>query len=79
MKKITINIMGWLGVAGVLSAYLLLSLEVIGSHDLIYQLLNIIGAGLLIFESAWRKDYPFTVLNVVWAIVAIIAILGLFF
>jgi len=77
MKKTNINLIGWLGVAGVLSAYVLLSLGVIGSRDLIYQLLNGVGAILLIIESAWRKDYPFTFLNVVWALVALVVIIQL--
>jgi uncharacterized membrane protein len=72
-----INIFGWLGVAGVLLAYILLSFGVIGSRDFIYQLLNGVGAILLIIESAWRKDYPFTFLNVVWSLVALVTIIQL--
>lgn len=74
LKKTVINLLGWLGVAGVLLAYILLSLGIIGSRDLIYQLLNGVGAILLIIESAWRKDYPFTFLNIVWAAIAIFSI-----
>jgi hypothetical protein len=78
LEKTWINLFGWFGVAGVLAAYLLLSFGVIESRDLLYQLLNGLGAILLIIESVWRKDYPFTFLNLVWAIVAIIAIVRLF-
>lgn len=75
MKKKTINIIGWLGVAAVLSAYAFLSLGIIGAHDLVYQILNGLGAALLVTESAWRKDYPFTFLNTIWAIIALVAII----
>jgi len=76
-KSLTINLFGWLGVAGVLLAYILLSFGIIGSRDLVYQLLNGVGAILLIIESAWRKDYPFTFLNVVWSLVALVTIIQL--
>ncbi|MFH1252961.1 MAG: hypothetical protein V1664_01360 [Candidatus Uhrbacteria bacterium] len=75
MNKTTINTLGWIGVAGVLIAYALLSWGIVGAHDLVYQILNGVGAILLIIESAWRKDYPFTFLNAVWAIIALVVII----
>lgn len=78
-NKIVINILGWVGVILVLGAYGLVSFDLLNSHDLWYQLMNGFGAFFLIIESVWRKDYPFTVLNAVWAVIAIVAILGLFF
>jgi len=78
-NKIVINVFGWVGVILVLGAYGLVSFNLLDSHNLWYQLMNGFGAFFLIIESTWRKDYPFIVLNVVWATVAIIAVLGLFF
>lgn len=79
IKKLIINLIGWFGVSAVLLAYLLLSFSFLSSHNLIYQLLNGIGAIFLIVESAWRNDYPFTFLNVVWAAVALWAIIQIIF
>ncbi|MFA6131683.1 MAG: hypothetical protein WC702_01260 [Patescibacteria group bacterium] len=78
-KKLIINIFGWVGVALVLGGYGLVSFDRLAVHDLSYQLMNGFGALCLIIESAWRKDYPFTVLNVVWAAIAIFAILSFVF
>lgn len=75
MKKNTIiNILGWYGVAAILSAYILLNLNVVSSQSMSYQLLNVTGAICIAYDSFKDKDYQPVVLNIIWAIVAVIAI-----
>lgn len=75
-RKLT-EALGWYGVVAILLAYVLLNFEVVGVHSLAYQVLNLTG-GLGIIIDAWKqKNYQPAVLNAIWAIVAVIAIINL--
>ncbi len=79
MNKKFVEIIGWYGVIAILLAYLLNSLNIINSSNIFYSLLNLTGA-LGIMVDAWRqKNYQPVVLNLVWALVAIITLTKLFF
>lgn len=73
-----ISLIGWYGVLAILVAYALLSFNLIGAHGYTYQVLNLTGALGLVIEAASKKDYQPTALNIVWALVAIIAIIKIF-
>ena len=68
---------GWIGMVLVLLAYFLLSLEKI-PNGILYQVLNLTAALFMAIglfpKSAW---FSFT-LQVIWAIVAIIALIKIF-
>ena len=68
------DIIGWAGMVLVLAAYLLLSLGKI-KNGYIYQFLNL-AAGVLMAIGLYPKNawFSFT-LQVIWAIVAIVAII----
>ncbi|MBN8577542.1 MAG: hypothetical protein KF775_00725 [Cyclobacteriaceae bacterium] len=66
--------MGWIGSVAVIAAYALNSLQKIKSNSLSFQLLNLTGAVLLIINSVVKEAYPFTFINTVWAIIAIVAL-----
>lgn len=70
-----IDYIGWYGVLAILSAYLLLSLDVLTAKDLGYQLLNLTGAIAIVIEALSKKDKQPAVLNIIWAAIALIAIL----
>jgi len=70
--------MGWYGVCAILGAYILVSFGVIVTKSYIYQLLNLTGAIGIMLEAASKKDKQPVVLNVVWALVALVAIFQLF-
>lgn len=74
MKNKAITFAGWYGVLAILGAYGLVSFDVVSADSLPYQMLNLSGAVGLIIETASKKDRPPVVLNIVWAIVAIVAI-----
>jgi hypothetical protein len=75
-KQIT-NIIGWYGVIAILSAYFLVSFDVISAQTLLYQALNITGALGIVYDSFKKKDVQPGILNIIWAIIALIAIVKL--
>ena len=77
MKKKAVNYIGWYGVLAILLAYLLLSLSVLTSKQLSYQLLNLTGAIAIIIEAWSKKDRQPVALNLVWALIALIAIFNI--
>jgi hypothetical protein len=77
MKARVTSYFGWYGVCAILGAYVLVSFNVILAKSFVYQLLNLTGAIGIMFEAASKKDKQPVVLNAVWAMVALIAILQL--
>lgn len=78
-KKIIDEIIGWYGTVAIIMAYALLSFGSIMSTDLIYQILNGTGAIGIVYVSFKKKAYQPGVLNVIWAMIAIIAIINVAF
>jgi len=76
MKKLQ-NIIGWYGVLAILLAYILLSFKLISSQGVIYQLLNLTGALGIVVEALSKRDAQPAALNIVWAVVAAIALIRL--
>ncbi|MBN8653042.1 MAG: hypothetical protein J0L67_16540 [Cytophagales bacterium] len=72
--EVWITAMGWIGSVAVIAAYALNSLQKIKSDSLIFQVLNLTGAVLLIINSVFKEAYPFTFINTVWAVIAVVAI-----
>ncbi len=72
--KLTVDIVGWLGAGGVLLAYALVSTGRVASASYAYQLLNLVGAAALAWNTLYYMAYPSTALNVVWALIAVYAI-----
>lgn len=68
---------GWYGAAAVLLAYALVSFNIISPHGWIYQLLNFTGAvGVLIISYMKHARQP-ALLNFVWAVIALVALIQL--
>ena len=69
---------GFTGVAILLLAFLLNLLKKISSGSLSYILMNIVGAGLACLAS-WLIHYiPFVILEGVWTLVSVFALIGYF-
>lgn len=75
--EVLIEILGWVGSMEVVAAYALNSYQKIKSDSLIFQLLNLSGAIFLIINSVYKQAYPFTFINSVWSMIAIVAIIGI--
>jgi hypothetical protein len=67
-------ILGWVGSIAYLLAYLLLTLKKLKSDHKLYHLLNIVGAAGLTIHAIFFSDYPNVIVNVVWGLIAAIAI-----
>jgi hypothetical protein len=72
--ELLIDILGWIGSVEVLLAYGLNTYQKIKSDSPGYFLLNLTGGIFLIIYSTYYAAYANTFINVVWATVAIIAL-----
>lgn len=79
MKFKAVEIFGWYGALAIVTAYLLVSFSVIEATDILYQLLNGTGAVAIVLVSIHHKNYQPAVLNIVWTIIALIALLKIIF
>jgi hypothetical protein len=77
MKTKLASWLGWYGVLAILAAYALVSFEVVEVKSYAYQLLNLSGALGIVVVAAAKKDRQPVVLNLVWAVVALVAIIEL--
>jgi hypothetical protein len=77
VKKILTEILGWYGTIAIVGAYALVSFSLIKSSSLLYQLLNITGSLGIVAISLNKKAYQPAVLNIIWAVIAAIAIVSL--
>jgi len=69
------EIVGWFGMLIILLAYGLLSLAFLSATSIAYQIMNAFGALALIYTAFKTSAYPVVVLNVVWLLIAIFALL----
>jgi hypothetical protein len=79
MKKLLIETAGWYGALAILTAYILVSFEIISPTYIWYQILNGTGALGIVIVSFYKRAYQPGVLNLVWLLVALFALLQLFY
>jgi hypothetical protein len=78
MKKLNIHeIIGWYGALAILIAYALISFDFIIADSYIYQVLNATGSLGIIHISYIKKVHQSVVLNVMWLLIAFVAIIRL--
>ena len=77
MNNKLVEIIGWLGMAAIIFAYALLNFNVITQGMLMYPLLNLFGAIAIVYHSFKKKDNQPGVLNIIWSLIAIFAIIKL--
>lgn len=78
MAKFFNEIIGWYGAVAIVAAYALNSFGFISSVSIYYQLLNFTGALGIAYISFYKKAYQPAILNIVWGIIALAAIVKLF-
>jgi hypothetical protein len=69
-----IEAIGWAGAAMILFAYLMLSAGRMPARSTAYQGLNLGGAIAFVINSGWNGAIPSAALNVVWAGIALFAL-----
>lgn len=78
MDRVITEVVGWYGTVAIIGAYGLSSFGLISPHNMWYQLLNLTGALGIVVISLTKKAYQPAVLNIIWTIIALIAIVQLF-
>lgn len=71
------EVFGWYGTIAIFLAYALNSFGIIDSSNIYYQLLNLTGAFGIVYISFKKKAYQPGVLNAIWALIALVAIIGI--
>ncbi|MCL2451354.1 hypothetical protein FWD20_00495 [Candidatus Saccharibacteria bacterium] len=71
------DVLGWIGALSLVSAYILVSSDVVSAQSYLYQTLNIIGGSGLLVLALIRKAYPSAATNTMWVVVGVIAIVAL--
>ena len=69
-----IDVLGWLGAASLLSAYAAVSASRLKPNGVVFQCLNLIGAGLLLANSAYHDALPSVAVNAVWIVIGLVAL-----
>ncbi|HXB39984.1 MAG TPA: hypothetical protein VNZ49_05535 [Bacteroidia bacterium] len=70
------DIINSFGVSLILLAFLLLTLKKTSPQSVTYNLLNLIGAGLVCYGSILINAVPFVVLEGIWCVVAVYGLLS---
>ena len=70
-----VDAFGWLSSAAVVIAYGLISMNKLDSKSRIYQWLNLFGSVGLALNTAYYRAFPSTVVNVVWFVIAGVALI----
>ena len=74
----SIELLGWIGIVLVLLAYFLNNFEIIETSNLLYPLMNFLGAIFIIGSSLDNKDWQPVVLNIIWALIALAGLVQVF-
>lgn len=72
------NLLSWFGIVLILTAYTLNIFEIIQTKSLVYLILNIVGSVFIVFHAFHRRDYQPAILNIIWAVIALINLILIF-
>lgn len=71
---LVVEIVGWVGAALVLGAYLLVSIGQVSAHSAVFQWMNALGAAFFILNTWWHGAIPSMALNIVWCAIGLWAL-----
>lgn len=74
MSKTFLEIVGWYGAVALIVAYVSVSFSWLAPQDVLFQVLNLTGGLAIVLHSLSRKAYPSVVINVMWSLVALVAL-----
>lgn len=78
LRKYKMELVGWTGAAFSLGAYSLNSLNIIGSQSIAYLLMNIFGCFFLILYALSKKAHASWVLNSIWLLMTMVALVKVY-
>lgn len=73
------ELIGWLGAGGFLCIYILNSMQIISSQDIIYHIMNLIASILLALRVLVDNNYSNLLLEISFAVIAIYYIVKIIF
>lgn len=76
MLKYSIEIVGWIAAALMLSAYLLLASGRLSSRSNLYHWMNVLSGAGFVVNSGSNGAYPSAAINVIWAAIGLYGVLG---
>ncbi|MDE2220822.1 MAG: hypothetical protein KGL25_10585 [Gammaproteobacteria bacterium] len=76
MLRYSIEIVGWLAAAAMLSAYVLLTTGKLSARSSRYHWLNALSGAGFIINSGWNGAYPSAFINVVWMCIGLYGVFG---
>jgi hypothetical protein len=71
-----VGLAGWAGAMVILASYLLLSARRLNGNSATYHVMNLLGAAGIAANSGWNGALPSAVLNVIWAGIAVYALIA---
>lgn len=75
--QLLITLAGWTGAISAVVAYGLVTMQRISPDSLLFQGLNIVGAGLLSVSASVHSAWPSAVVNVIWVAIGVYAVRAL--
>lgn len=69
------DIIGWIGILLILSAFTLTTFDAIAVKDMAYGILNFTGALGVVISSYAKRDFQPVILNTIWLLVAAIGVI----
>ncbi len=77
MKNFVTESIGWVGAVMLLAGFALTSYGVLAGTSIEYQLINLVGSILLAIYTYLKKAYPNAVLNIIWVLISVVAIINI--
>ena len=71
---VIINVVGWIGMALLISAYGLVTTGRLHGPGLTFQVMNLFGGAFLMLNSAYYSAWPSAGLNFVWVVIGTIGL-----
>jgi hypothetical protein len=72
--EIAVEAVGWTGALLILLAYVLVTAGRLTGQSLAFQWMNLFGAAGFIVNGWWHRALPSTALNIVWMLIAGVAL-----
>jgi hypothetical protein len=72
--QLAVEIAGWAGALLILLAYVLVTIGRLTGQSLAFQWMNLLGAAGFIINGWWHRALPSASLNVIWMLIAAVAL-----
>jgi len=77
-RNLFIEIIGWYGVVALVVAYTLATFGYMSAEGFWFQFLNMTGSVGIVIVSLYQNDWQPAVLNIIWALIGLVALVKMF-